>query len=234
MTTLAEERELLLAEMDAIFNQVNARLGVIASIQNTSIVLAGVLATVFATLNAGNHSIPGTWSLFLSIPFYLLAFMLVREDRILAAGDARFYELRQQLLQPFQANQAGLLKYPPSIKGDELVPSYQRLTLLRYLVTALPPVGLVVGFILQAKVAFTPLGVFNALLVGGNLGVLMLLYRFLRTLSRISDEVDKRHFAAGAFHSPENKDTLPFGERTVKRSIKARASARRGKKYKNK
>lgn len=105
------QREFLLKELELIFFQANARLTVIASIQNTSVALAGALAAVLAAL--AGKAIPPTWYLVFSAPFFIFGFMLLREDSILVAGDKRFYEVRRKLVQllPDSGDRASLLSF---------------------------------------------------------------------------------------------------------------------------
>lgn len=173
---LSNEIEVDLREMDIIFAQMHVRMNTIAQITNFSITLAGGLVAAFASIVAAGKEIPIQWFLIIPFPFFVFAFLLLREDMLMAAHDRYFYQLRGNILSKLgQSNAAPSLRFLSSSKQQKIGSWFTILSGLRYCPPVIMVVSLLIWFLWNASLSFTTRGFLNAFLLSANFACIALL-----------------------------------------------------------
>ncbi len=129
-----------LAEMQIVFDQMHARMNIVAQLMNFSVALAAAIITAAVTLDKLRDS---AWAFLLfPLTFYLFAFLILREDFLLAAYDQYWYRLRYRVLKAGLATSEDLA-FLPSIKRWKVGHVFTVLSGLRYVMPAAAAVACV-------------------------------------------------------------------------------------------
>jgi hypothetical protein len=191
-----KSHDLALFEIEQIYAQAHARVGVAAAFFNTTMVLAVGLTIALGIFAIGDKPLDPTWYLIFAMPFWSLGLMIIREDLQMAAGDERFYEIRAHLRASFgDAERAALLRFPPAVKGGRLVPGYGYFAIYRYLVPILAPLACVGWYLRTPNLHLTWQGAFDGFLLAVSLLALGLLlwgaYRMVLASRRANEERER-------------------------------------------
>lgn len=195
-TDEVKSHDLVLFEIEQIYAQARVRVSAAAAFFNTTMALTVILTIALGVFATGDKPLHPTWFLIFAMPFWSLGLMIIREDLQMAAGDERFYELRLHVRATVGDGEgAGILRFPPSVKGGRFVSGYECFAIYRYLVPILAPLACVGWYLRSPNLHLTWLGAFDGFLLAVSLLALGLLlwgvYRMVLASRRADKEREK-------------------------------------------
>lgn len=200
--------EIDLKEVEIVFAQGHTRMTIVATLTNISVALAGALLTTIATIYSLNREPPLIFFLIMPLPFFLFAFLVLREDLLMVHHDFYLYRLRERLLDRLgRLKSEDSLRFLSEIKSAKIggrVNVFTLLSALRYGTLFVVLVSCLSWFCWNACLSFSAHGWINATLLALNVALLIFLTMGMCRL-------DKLHKANETL-VPQSKKTLAQGQ----------------------
>ena len=180
--------DLDLKDIELVFAQGHVRMSIVAQLTSLSVALAGGVVAALSTLATGKDEIPLFLVLFIPIPFFLFAFLILREDLLMVHHDFYLYRVRKRVLENLNRSASDpTFRFLSEIKQAKMgrIKSVSTfLSALRYGPPVLVLLCCLVWFVKKATLMFSLLGYVNAAMLGLN-GIL--LFALFAGISHLGD-----------------------------------------------